>query len=782
MPKASHVAVVAGAFFVAFTVWIVAGVSRGTTLAAVSDIVMLVFTVPAVIFSALAARAARGRVRLAWAALTVGMISWSIGEALWTYYELIAKTSPFPSLADAAYLVFPVAAGIALLVLPGEETGPFRGRVLMDGLIVAASLFLVGWVTVLGPLYAGGGTSRLAFVVAMAYPLSDVVVLTMATVVLVRSGARDRLPLTLATVGVACIALSDSAFAYLAAKGEYNSGRAVDIGWVAGLLFIAVAAVTSVQTTRENTTALELPSWASIWLPYVPLLLAGIVAAANPPDLFRNRLVLMVAGLLVVAVLVRQFLAVSENRMLVTAVAEQALRDPLTGLANRARFDERLEHAMRLRERDGSSVGVISLDLNDFKLVNDNLGHAVGDELLIGVAERLRHAVRSVDTVARPGGDEFCLLVSGGADAPHLVADRVAQAFDQPFVIAGHELPMRPSIGLAIAGTGEPALGADALMERADTAMYAAKRSGNRGVVTYDPQVHLATDADGEQVFAQVPSESETVGVAAIALLGDFRGALTNAELALVYQPKFDLITERIVGVEALLRWHRRDGRVVTPRDFLPLVHRHGLTGPVTEFVLNRALDDMVSWHAASFDIPVAVNLFAASMANRGIPDKLMAALTERGLPPQALTVEVTEEVFLDDVERTRAVLDDVRRNGIRIAIDNFASGDSALPLLRELPIDEVKLNRHFIAPVVADPRAATVVCALLGLADGLGMTAVAEGVEDAETETWLRQNGCRLAQGHFLSPPLPSQQLLSLLAQRSAEYGDTHTGRGVLG
>ena len=783
MPKAAHVAAVAGVFFVAFTVWIVGGFSHGTTLAAVSDIALLLFTLPAIVFSVLAARASYGRVRLAWAALSVGMASWGIGEALWTYYELIVKQAPFPSLADVAYLGFPVAACVALLVLPGGNTGLLRGRVLLDGLIVAASLFLVAWVTVLGPLYTSAGViSRLGFAIAIAYPLSDVVVLTMATVVLVRSGVRDRAPLTLATVGVACIALSDSAFTYLAAKGQYNSGRAVDIGWVAGSIFIAVAAAATRQRTREHSEALELPSWASIWLPYVPLLLAGIVAAANPPDVFRNRLVLIVAGLLVVAVLIRQFLAVSENRLLVTAVAEQALRDPLTGLANRALFNERLDHAMALRDRDGSTVGVISLDLNDFKLVNDNLGHSVGDELLIGVANRLRNAVRSADTVARPGGDEFCLLVSGSADAPHLVADRVVQAFHQPFRFGGHELPMRRSIGLAIADAGEPAVGSGELMERADTAMYAAKRSGNRGVVTYDAQMHLATDAGDGEMFAPASSEPEAGGVAVIALLGDFRNAIANAELNLVYQPKFDLFTERIVGVEALLRWHRPDGQVVTPKDFLPLVHRHGLTGPVTEFVLNRALDDMVSWRESAVDVPVAVNLFAASMANRGIPAKLTAALAERGLQPAALTVEITEEVFLDNLERTRTVLEDLRCSGIRIAIDNFASGNSALPFLRELPIDEVKLNRHFISPVVGDPRAATVVRTLISLADGLGLSAVAEGVENAETATWLREHGCRLAQGYFLSPPLPSAELLALLVGGTSEYLDTPNSRGVLG
>ena len=213
----------------------------------------------------------------------------------------------------------------------------------LDGLIVAGSLFLVSWVTILGPIYAAEATDRLLFVVSLAYPVSDVVVLTLAAVVLVRSGPEHRLTLTLLTVGLACIALSDSLFTYLSTKNEYASGDVIDIGWAAGLLLIAVAAAASRQTTHENSEAPELPGWASIWLPYAPLLLAAIVAAAKPSELLRSQPVEVIAGLLVLAVLARQFLAVSENRRLLATVAEQALRDPLTGLANRALFNERLD-------------------------------------------------------------------------------------------------------------------------------------------------------------------------------------------------------------------------------------------------------------------------------------------------------------------------------------------------------------------------------------------------------------------------------------------------------
>ena len=368
MPKAARVASVAGVVFIGFVVWILSDLSHGTTRTAIDDFFLLVLTVPAIVFAVIAAQSAQGRLRMAWIAMTVGLVGWAVGEAIWTYYELVLEQVPFPSIADAAYLIFPVGACATLLLFPVEHIGRFRSRVLLDGLIVAGSLFLVSWVTILAPLYTAGGTDRLGLVVSLAYPVSDVVVLTLAAVLLVRAGVEHRLTLTLLTVGLACIALSDSLFSYLAAKDQYASGDVIDIGWAAGLLLVAVAAAVSRQTTHEHSEAAELPGWASIWLPYAPLLLAGIVAAAKPSAVLRSQPVEIIAGLLVLAVLARQFLAVSENRRLLASVAHQALRDPLTGLANRALFNERLDHAMELRERDGTAVGVATVDLNDFKL------------------------------------------------------------------------------------------------------------------------------------------------------------------------------------------------------------------------------------------------------------------------------------------------------------------------------------------------------------------------------------------------------------------------------
>ncbi len=767
MPKASHVAAAAGVVFLSFVIWIVSDVSHGPSRAAIDDIVLLVLAVPAAVFSVIAARSAQGRLRMAWVAMAIGVAAWAIGEAIWTHYELVLGEVPFPSVADGFFLIFPVGACAALLLFPSEYAGPFRGRVFLDGLIVAGSLFLVSWVTILGPIYAAEATDRLLFVVSLAYPVSDVVVLTLAAVVLVRSGPEHRLTLTLLTVGLACIALSDSLFTYLSTKNEYASGDVIDIGWAAGLLLIAVAAAASRQTTHENSEAPELPGWASIWLPYAPLLLAAIVAAAKPSELLRSQPVEVIAGLLVLAVLARQFLAVSENRRLLATVAEQALRDPLTGLANRALFNERLDQGMERRERDGVTVGVVAVDLNDFKLVNDNLGHPVGDDLLVGVASRLLNSVRSGDTVGRLGGDEFSVVVEGDPDAPYLIAQRVVEAFEQPFLVGEHELLMRPSVGLATADPDEPGLSAEELLRRADLAMYMAKRARIRGVQTYNAEMQLGAQTIEAEIFSRPAGPPEIGGVAAIRLLGDLRHAIANAELTLVYQPKFELATGRIVGAEALLRWPRPDG-LLTPEDFLPLVRRHGLITAITDLVLNRALDDALAWQSASLGLPVAVNLFAPSLANLGIPAQITTALADRGLDPRVLTVEITEDLFLDDMERTRTVLDQLRYSGIRIAIDDFGSGYSALSYLRDLPIDEVKLDSTFIAPIPVDERAAAVVRAVVDLCHTLNLTTVVEGVEDAETAARLREFGCDVGQGYHFSPPLTSDELLELL-RRSA-------------
>ncbi|MCB0932842.1 MAG: bifunctional diguanylate cyclase/phosphodiesterase [Mycobacterium sp.] len=762
--------------FLAFAAWLLSASSQADTVALVDDVALAVLVVPAVIFAVGAARTAQGRSRAAWVALAIGLGGWFVGEVLWTYYEIVLDQPPFPSPADAGFLVFPVGACAALLLFPDDYSHYSVGRVLLDGLIVAGSLFLVSWVVVLSPLYEAGAQDPLGFVISVAYPVSDVVILTVATMVVIRAETRQRLVLMLLTVGMACIAVADSGFAYLQNTGRYSSGNLIDLGWAAGFLLITVAGAAGREGRHREDPSDQLPGWASAWLPYVPLVLAALVAAAEPPHLLKSAPVVVVGIMLVMAVMGRQFLAVGENRRLLTKVTEQARHDPLTGLANRTPLYERLHHAMQLRERDVLCVGVLSLDLNDFKLVNDTFGHQAGDELLTLVAKRLVSSVRASDTVARLGGDEFVVLVEGAADQAHLVAERVLGAFDEPFTLGGHEVAMLPSIGLAIAGADEPDLSVDELLRRADVAMYASKKLRVRRVQTFAPQMRLSSIDEGAPRRAEHRSIAAS-GAEQFELLGELRGAVDRSELTLRYQPQIDLNTRQIVGVEALVRWAHPTRGLLGADAFLPLVRRYGLMESVNDFVLKGALDDARVWHDASIDIPVAVNLFAPTLANLELPGAIAKTLADRGLSAATLTLEITEDMVLADLDRTKTVFQQLRSSGVRIALDDCGSGHSTLTHLRDLPFDQLKLAYDFFAPMLfGDERAASVVDAVVTLAHSLGATIVAEGVENDETAARLREYGCDAAQGYFYSPPVTANAFLEMTRTETTAAASTLT------
>jgi diguanylate cyclase len=751
--------VVAASVLVLAAFGVVVACAGDDVVGPVSDVAFLGIGAYATGCAALAARRAHGRQRSAWVWMAVGLGGWAAGDTLWSFYESVLQVQPFPSLADVGYFVFPVGAAAAMVQLPSGSAGQSRLRLLLDGVVVATSLFLLLWVTALRTVYEVNRGNRLALGVSLAYPICDIMVVTIAVLVLGRSPAGQRLTMSLITAGAVLMAASDSAFAYLVARGEYHSGDLIDLGWAAALIAFGSAALLSRRPSPRDENTVAVPPRASLWLPYVPPMLGGTAASvALFPGPIR-----IVAPVLAVAFCVRQCIAAGENRRLLAMVSAQALRDPLTGLANRALFRDRLNHAMQLRGRDGRSVAVLSLDLNDFKLVNDSMGHPTGDALLIRVAERLLGCVRTGDTVARLGGDEFAVLLEGRLDHSQLIGERIVEAFDEPFVVDGHELLMRPSVGMAVVTPDDPDLSGEALSRQADIAMYSAKRSRTGGVHTFSSDMRLIDPDAVEQppVTRNVAGGAETVR-----LLGELRHAIDHGQLDLVYQPKFDLVSLNIVGVEALLRWPHPDRGVLGPDQFLPLVRRHGLMRPVTDVVIEKALDQAAQWYSAGVGVPVAVNLFAPFLRDLELPNRLHGALNRRGLCPQALSVEITEDLVLDNVGRTRAVLQRLRERGIRIAIDDFGTGYSALWYLRELPIDEVKLDRQFVAPILTDPRAAAVVRAVVDLAHELDITTVAEGVEDGETAARLRDYGCEVGQGFYYSPPVAAAATGALLAR----------------
>ena len=432
-----------------------------------------------------------------------------------------------------------------------------------------------------------------------------------------------------------------------------------------------------------------------------------------------------------------------------------ARTDELTGLGNRRSFYDNA--AARLADHTAHGA-LLLLDLDRFKEVNDSLGHHAGDDLLRLVATRLRKRLHGTsDVLSRLGGDEFAVLL---LDANRVKAERLAEAIrgalEPPFSVDGVTVRVNTSIGISL--FPEQGDEVSTLLRRADIAMYQAKATRS-----------------GYYVYA--PSSDSLHGQHRLRNLEELRTAIFNRTLVVHYQPKVHTRTLEVTGVEALVRWQHSTRGLLLPAEFLPLVEDAGLMRDLTDAVLEQSLDQVKRWRGAGRMLSVAVNLSASSLVDAELPLRVWTALRERDLPSDALELEITEDFLMGDRERARAILGDLRRLGIRVAVDDFGTGYSSLAYLRELPIDELKLDRSFVAPMGDDPRAAAIVRSTIDLAHSLGMTMVAEGVEDGATADQLTLSSCDKIQGFFFSKALPSGELEAWMDARAPELPSSMLG-----
>jgi len=412
-----------------------------------------------------------------------------------------------------------------------------------------------------------------------------------------------------------------------------------------------------------------------------------------------------------------------------------SLHDALTGLPNRTLLADRLGQALRADARVGTATGLLLLDLDRFKDINDTFGHPYGDALLTQVGPRLAGVLRDVDTVARLAGDEFVVLlpeVGSIADATG-VAAKLRAALETPFHVQGIDLDVEVSVGVVL--SGEHGQDATTLLKHADIAMYAAKTQ-NLGMCVYDPAV------DGHSP-------------AKLALLGDLRRALDRGELILHYQPQLSISTGDIVGAEALVRWQHPEHGLVFPDEFIPVAEHTGLIGRLTRHVLDTALAQARTWSDAGRPLPVSVNLSARNLLDQDLPGQVAALLSAHGVPPELLTLEVTESALMTEPARAQKVLEQLSALGIRISIDDFGAGYTSLGQLKNLPVNELKIDRSFVMTMIQDPNNALIVQSLINLGHDLGFTLVAEGVETEQIITTLAGFGCDVAQGYHLSRPI---------------------------
>jgi diguanylate cyclase (GGDEF)-like protein/PAS domain S-box-containing protein len=440
---------------------------------------------------------------------------------------------------------------------------------------------------------------------------------------------------------------------------------------------------------------------------------------------------------------------VTERKSLEQQLTHQALHDPLTKIANRALFKNRVDHALSKLARTNSSLAVLFLDLDNFKAINDSLGHAAGDKLLVLVAERLQDCLRSADTAARLGGDEFAVLVEQmlRPDESVMIAERILAVFKQPFTIDGKEIHVATSIG--IAASSNESLQSEELLRNADLAMYLAKSQGKGKFVVFEQKMHVAL-------------------MERIELEEDLRRGIEEKEFVLHYQPILDLESQEMLGMEALVRWmHPRLG-LLSPIKFIPLAEETSLIVPLGDWILSEACRQVAEWREENgIDVSVTVNISIRQFQQAELVAMVRRALEESGLPPKSLILEITESFMMTDTEATIAKLHDLKRIGVRLAIDDFGTGYSSLSYLQRFPIDILKIDKSFIDKLGQGSEGNAVARAIIMMGDSLNLKTIAEGIENTQQIDQLQMLGCEAGQGFHFAKPLTPGDMDEFLTKR---------------
>ncbi|MDT3441109.1 EAL domain-containing protein [Pseudofrankia sp. BMG5.37] len=640
-----------------------------------------------------------------------------------------------PSVIDAGWLAFYPACYAAVILLLRHRLLRLPRSLLLDALIgllgVAALTTGLGVVMTRREPELGLGD----LLIALVYPLADLLLALLVISVFGLLGRRAGRVWWLLGCGLLCFVAADTVLAsQTATAGGFSPGGPSDFLWALSQLLLAFAA----WQRQPRVSPARAAGWGIMLIPTVLALTALGILVAGATVRLPLAAVLLAAST-VIAALGRAGLTFVEMQRLAESKA-LALTDDLTNQPNRRGLDERLRAAITRATSAGHSLALLLLDLDRFKLVNDSLGHKVGDEVLVEVSGRIATALRPGDVVARLGGDEFAVLLerTDGAGA-QLVADRVRAALDDYIHVGTLTIPVTASIGAAV--YPDQAADADELLARADIAMYAAKER-HTGVEHYDPRAGDASMVE-------------------LTLTEALRDGISGDQIEAHFQPKVEIATGRIRSVEALARWNHPDRGLLAPDSFVRLAEHAGLMRPLTTAVLDQSCAQLASWRSAGLDVTAAVNISATDLLDQAFPDHVRGLLAAHGLGADALELELTETTLMLDRTRASKVLTELHDLGMGIAVDDYGTGYSTLAYLSgDFPVDVLKLDRFFVSRLECNDVARKIVRSTVDLAHDLGLRVVAEGVETERGLALLRDFGCDLAQGFFVGEPGPAEHV----------------------
>ncbi len=735
------------------------------------------------------------RLGIAWGMIALSALMFALGDLVWAILELGLSEPPFPSLADLFYLLnYPfLLAGVMLLPERPATRGEQIKKILDAGVVMVAAV-LVLWNFLIGPVVAyNADYPFLEQAILLAYPMGDLVLLWALLRIIYRNSEQreeNEVPVFLLAASIAITIVADCIYTYQALLGIYVSGGILDIGWRASILLTGLAGISQITRIQSLQSPSKFPhrletliskvKSTTPYLAYIWLIAAYILLIQSRDiPLSMNFLSLSIAvGGIICLILLRQIITLFENHKLNMQLQQtmqtlqgqtselertneelqneiterkaieqrlthDSLHDAMTGLPNRVLFLDRLGQAIEYcKRRTEYTFAVLFVDIDQFKVINDSLGHLIGDQLLIAAGKRMENCLRSSDTVARLGGDEFAILleITGEKNSAATIAEKLQANLNVPLQLDGHELYITASIGLvmSLADYTHP----EEILRDADIAMYKAKSSGKARFEIFDIQMR-------SHAFSRLEMEQ------------DLRSALERREFQLYYQPIMSMESNQLISFEALIRWIHPTRGLLLPGEFLPTAEESGLILPIEKWVLHEACMQLKQWHEkypSLQTVSVNVNISNRYFAQSNFIDGVVKALHTSGLKAESLKLEITEKVLISNYAAANEVFTKLRNLGVRLEIDDFGSGYSALGYLQHFPISAIKIDKSFIDEIGKSRRGIELIRAIVSMARELGMEAIAEGIETNEQLDQLKELSCPLGQGFLLSKPLDKQ------------------------